>query len=184
VTASTQPTSRAYTLTREEGSHLWFLGSLMTIKADDARTGGAMSLIEQVMPPGFASPLHLHHGEDEPMYILDGRFTFWIGDRIVPAEPGTFVYLPRGVPHCFRYEGREPGRLLQLTLPAGLEQGFAEMGSSAASAVLPPALDGPPDAAAAERMAAISARYRVEILGPPPGSPGFPLGQPADVPRS
>jgi mannose-6-phosphate isomerase-like protein (cupin superfamily) len=181
MTASTEHTSRTYTLARDEGSHLWFLGSLMTIKADAARSDGAMSLIEQTMPPGFASPLHLHHVEDEPMYILEGTFTFWIGDQIVPAEPGTFVYLPRGVPHCFRHEGRKPGRLLQLTLPAGLEQGFAEMGQPARVAELPPPPDGPPSAADAEQMATISARYRVEILGPPPGTPGFPLAQPPNI---
>jgi mannose-6-phosphate isomerase-like protein (cupin superfamily) len=172
------PATRAYLLGPGEGRHVWFLGSLMTVKADAAGTGGAISLIEQVAPPGFASPLHLHHGEDEPMYILEGRFTFWIGDEVVPAAPGTLVYLPRGVAHCFRYEGREPGRLLQLTLPAGLEQGFVEMGSRAPGAQLPPPPDGAPGPEQFARMAQISARYSVEILGPPPGAPGFPLADP------
>ena len=62
------------------------------------------------------------------MYILEGRYTFWVGDRVLSAEAGTFVFLPRDVPHCLRVEGDTPGRLLQLTLPAGLEEGFAEMG--------------------------------------------------------
>ena len=150
----------------------------MTIKADSDQTEGAISLIEQVTPPGFASPLHLHHGEDEPMYILEGRYTFWVGDRIVPAKAGTFVYLPRGVPHCFRVEGPEPGRLLQLTLPAGLEQGFEEMGSPASGPVLPPPAVGPPDPAELARQAQIATRHRVELLGPPPGQPGFPLPEP------
>jgi mannose-6-phosphate isomerase-like protein (cupin superfamily) len=119
---------RAYTLSRDEGRHIWVLGSLMTIKAGAAETAGAMSLIEQVSPPGFASPLHVHADEDEPMYILEGRYTFWVGDRVLSAEAGTFVFLPRDVPHCLRVEGDTPGRLLQLTLPAGLEEGFAEMG--------------------------------------------------------
>jgi mannose-6-phosphate isomerase-like protein (cupin superfamily) len=175
---STVPATRGYTLARGQGRHLWFLGSLMTVKADAAATQGAMSLIEQVMPPGFASPLHVHHGEDEPMYIIEGTFTFWIGDAMVQAEPGTFVYLPRDVPHCFRFEGTEPGRLLQFTLPAGLEQGFADMGSAADSPRLPPPPQGPGDPELVARMAEISARYRVEVLGPPPGPAGFPPAVP------
>ena len=96
----------------------------------------------------------------------------------MPAEAGTFVYLPRGVPHCFRVEGPAPGRLLQLTLPAGLERGFQEMSSPAAGPVLPPPPAGPPDPAELTRQQQMSTRYRVEMLGPPPGQPGFPLPEP------
>jgi mannose-6-phosphate isomerase-like protein (cupin superfamily) len=160
---------RAYTLQRDEGRHLWFLGSLMTVKAGAAETAGSMSLIEQVAPPGFGSPLHVHAGEDEPMYILEGRFTFWVGERELPVEAGTFVFLPRDVPHCFRVEGDTPGRLLQLTLPAGLEEGFAEMGEPAPGPVLPPPVDGPPDPAFLARMEEVAVRYGVQLLGPPKG---------------
>lgn len=137
-----------------------------------------MSLIEQVTPPGFASSLRLHHGEDEPMYVLEGRHTFWVGgqDR---ARPGRHLRLPaRGVPRCLRVEGPAPGRLLQLTQPGGLERGFQEMGSPAAGPVLPPPPAGPPDPADLTRQQQITARHRVELLGPPPGQPGFPLPEP------
>jgi hypothetical protein len=103
------------------------------------------------------------------MYILEGRFTFWVGERELPAEAGTFVFLPRDVPHCFRVEGDTPGRLLQLTLPAGLEEGFAEMGEPAPGPVLPPPVDGPPDPAFLARMEEVAVRYGVQLLGPPKG---------------
>ena len=54
-------TIEPYTLTREEGRSIWFLGTLMTIKATGEQTNGAYGLIEQVLQPGFASPLHVHH---------------------------------------------------------------------------------------------------------------------------
>jgi hypothetical protein len=82
------------------------------------------------------------------------------------------------VPHCFRVEGSALGRLLQLTLPGGLERGFQEMGSPAAVPVLPPPPAGPPDPAELTGHQQITARYRVELLGPPPGQPGFPLPEP------
>jgi uncharacterized cupin superfamily protein len=62
--------TRSYTHTREEGRSFSFLGTLMTLKTGSAETNGHFSLIEQVSPPGFATPLHLHHGEDEAMYII------------------------------------------------------------------------------------------------------------------
>lgn len=150
----------------EEGRSFYFLGTLMTLKAGSAETNGQFSLIEQLSPPGFATPLHLHHGEDEAMYILEGVFTFFVGDQVIKAAPGSFVYLPKDVPHAFRVEGEAPARLLQLTTPAGIEQGFIEMGEAATSHTLPPPHIPTPEELG--RMMAISAKYSVEQLGPPP----------------
>ncbi len=58
-------TIEPYTLTREAGPPIWFLGTLMTLKATGEQTNGAYGLIEQILPPRFASPLHVHHSEDE-----------------------------------------------------------------------------------------------------------------------
>jgi mannose-6-phosphate isomerase-like protein (cupin superfamily) len=149
-----------------EGFSFYFLGTLMTLKAAATETDGQFSLIEQVAPPGFATPLHMHRNEDEAMYILEGAYTFFVGDEMIRASPGTLVYLPRDVPHAFRVEGDAPARLLQLTTPAGLEQGFIDMGVPAAGSALPPPHMPTPEEIG--RMAAISAKYHVEQLGPPP----------------
>lgn len=146
-----------------EGQTFWFLGTLMTLKATGEQTGGAFGLIEQELPPGFATPRHVHHAEDEAFAILAGRLTFHCGDRTFDAGPGTFVYLPRDVVHGFEVAGDEPARLLQFNLPGGLEQFFVEMGEPAASPAGPP--PGPPDVA---KLLALAPRYRVEIVGPPP----------------
>lgn len=153
-----------YALSREEGKSIWFLGTLMTIKATAESTQGAFSLIEQVAPPGFAPPLHVHHAEDEPFYVLEGEVTFYCGDRIIHATPGTFVLLPRDIPHSFHVEGSTPARLLQLTLPAGLENFFEEMGEPAKEMTLP--APAPPDIG---KLMALASKYNFEIVGPPPG---------------
>ena len=72
-----------YVRTRPEGESLWFLGTLMTIKASRAETAGQFSLIEQVLPLGFAPPLHVHHAEDEAFYVLEGALTFFCGGQIM-----------------------------------------------------------------------------------------------------
>jgi quercetin dioxygenase-like cupin family protein len=144
----------------EEGTNVWFLGCLMTLKATAEHTGGEFGLIEQLAPAGFATPLHVHHEEDEAFYVLSGDVTYYSGDKVFRAGPGTLVFMPREVPHGFRVSQSGEARMLQLTTPAGLEPMFQEAGESAASATLPP--PGEPDI---PRLLALAERYRFEILG-------------------
>jgi quercetin dioxygenase-like cupin family protein len=139
------------------------LGSLMSLKASGEQTGGAFGLIEQVLPPGFAPPLHIHHHEDEAFYLLEGEMSFTCGDQTIRAKPGSFIFFPRDIPHWFRVEGTKSARLLQLNTPAGLERFFVEAGKPAKELVLPPA--ELPDL---EKLVSIAAKYNLEILGPPP----------------
>jgi len=53
---------RPYILGDGEGEAVWFLGSLVTIKAAGPDTGGRLTVVEFVNPPGFAPPLHRHPG--------------------------------------------------------------------------------------------------------------------------
>lgn len=156
-------TIEPYALTREAGRSIWFLGTLMTLKATGEQTNGAYGLIEQVLPPGFASPLHVHHREDEAFYLLEGEATFTCGDQTMKARPGSYIFFPRDIPHWFCIQETQPARLLQLNFPAGLENFFVEAGEPAPKLTLPPA--GPPDV---EKMASTAAKYGIEILGPPP----------------
>jgi quercetin dioxygenase-like cupin family protein len=151
-----------YALAREEGQALWFLDSLLIVKATGEQTGGAFGLIDNVMPPGD-SPYHVHHNEDEAFYVLEGEMTFYVGAEKIKAEPGTWVYGPREVPHGFRIEGVSPARMLLLNTPAGFEQFPVEVGEPARELTLPPA--EPPDI---ERLMSVAATYDIEILGPLP----------------
>ncbi|MHB8644252.1 MAG: quercetin 2,3-dioxygenase [Thermomicrobiales bacterium] len=152
-----------YLLARDEGEAVWFLGSLMTVKATGATTRGAFGLIEQELSPGFATPLHVHHGEDEPFYILEGEITFRCGERTMVAGPGAFVFLPKGIVHGFTVTSETPARLLQFNFPAGIEHFFVEAGEPAPARTLPP--PGPPKL---DKVLALAERYRFEIVGPPP----------------
>ncbi len=157
--------AQGYTLAQGEGDATWFLATLMTVKASGAQTGNAFTLLEWQAPPGFAPPPHIHHAEDEAFYILDGALTVTCGDHTWRAEPGAFVWLPRGIPHRFSVEGSTPLKGLQITTPAGFEQFMAEVGEPARALTLPP--PGTPDV---EKLLTVSAKYGYEIVGPPPGS--------------
>lgn len=147
---------------RNRSESVWFLGTLMHLRATGEQTNGAFGLIEQVLPPGFTPPLHVHHKEDEGFYLLEGEATFVCGEERVKAMPGSFIYFPRDIPHWFRIEGNQPARLLQYNFPAGLEHFFVEAGEPARDQQPP---SGPPDIG---KMAAIAPRYGLEIFGPPP----------------
>src|SRR5918911_3542038 len=156
---NTQP----YALAREEGLPLWFLNGLLIVKATGEQTGGSFSLIDNVGPADGESPYHVHHNEDEAFYILEGEITVYVGDEKIKAEPGTWVYGPREVPHGFRIEGDLPARFLLLYTPAGFEQFFVEAGESAKEPTLPPA--EPPHM---KRLMSVAPKYDIEILGPLP----------------
>jgi mannose-6-phosphate isomerase-like protein (cupin superfamily) len=148
------------------GTAIWFLANRVTIKAAAEDTGGGYSLCEVVVAPGFATPVHIHHREDEAFYVLDGRFRFECAGEAIDAGPGTYVSLPRDVPHWFANVGDVPGRMLNIMSPGGGEGFFLEGGRPAEADGLPPA--GPPDAGA---LARASAMYGAEIVGPPPVAP-------------
>jgi len=99
---------------------VWYNGSLMTFLATGEETQGQFALIEAVSRKGNAPPRHIHHREDETLYVLEGEITVSVGDSTIKATPGTMVFLPRGVAHSFAIES-EQLRMLILATPAGLE---------------------------------------------------------------
>ena len=168
LNAEEDAASRTFAHEPGEGEALWWIGTLATIKATKEQTGGRYTLVEILAPEGFASPLHVHHGEDEGFYILEGEMTFYVGDQTIKAQPGSFLFGPKEVPHAFSVDSG-PARLLFVLSPAGFEDLVREMGEPARELTIPPQPEVPPDEAEMQQMAAIAARHGNEILGPPPG---------------
>ncbi|HKE67034.1 MAG TPA: cupin domain-containing protein [Micromonosporaceae bacterium] len=155
---------RPYVRHDGDGEALWFLGSLVTIKATGAETKGRVTVVEFVNPPGFAPPLHRHLEEDEMFYVLSGTAEFQCAETTFSAGPGDFVLLPQGLAHTFIVGTDEPLRTLQITTPSGFEEFAAEAGEPAAARTLP--APGPIDPAVVGHAAT---RHAIELLGPPPG---------------
>ncbi|HEX8982767.1 MAG TPA: cupin domain-containing protein [Ktedonobacterales bacterium] len=140
-----------------------FFGAIIMPKATAATTNGAMDLAEQILPAGFATPLHVHLREDECFYILEGEITYRLGAQTFVAQPGSFVRLPRDIPHAFKVKSEAPARTLVFGVPSGLVAFYAEVGTPAspgATAILRP-VDVP-------RLVRVGATYGIEVLGPPP----------------
>jgi quercetin dioxygenase-like cupin family protein len=146
-----------------EGEAIWFLGTLLTVKAGSDETNGAFTLIEQLAPAGFGPPSHIHRDEDEGFYILEGELAVICGEKTWTAPAGAFVFLPRGIPHSFVVTSDGPAKLLQLTAPGKFERFAAEAGEPAQQLTLPP-----PSAPDVPKLLALMAKYGYDPVGPPP----------------
>jgi quercetin dioxygenase-like cupin family protein len=94
--------ARTYGLGEHEGDARWWLGvSLATIKATGKETGGRYTLVEVLEPEGEEAPLHVHHNEDEAFWVLEGDLTFEVGDEVIEASAGSFLFGPKDIPHCY-----------------------------------------------------------------------------------
>lgn len=122
----------------EGGDTIWLGGCGVQFKVFGEDTGGALSIVEHPVLPKTLIPPHIHHREDELSFVVEGEFGVRIGDRLVEAGPGTYVFKPRGIPHAFWNAGETTARLIELIYPAGFERFFQELGSAFAAAGGPP----------------------------------------------
>jgi quercetin dioxygenase-like cupin family protein len=99
-------------------------GGPLTFKVRGEQTGGSLTAFENVIAPGDGPPLHVHASEDEAWYVIAGELRFQLGDERAAAPAGSFVFVPRGTPHCFVNAGSEPARILVLFTPSGMERFF------------------------------------------------------------
>jgi quercetin dioxygenase-like cupin family protein len=148
---------------REDGEAIWAFGGLALIKASGESTDGAVTVIEQTVPMGAGSPLHVHHREHEWFYVVEGELTFWVGGETTVAGAGTFVFGPKGIPHTFMVSS-EQARFLLVAEPAGFDRFMRAAGEPAARPEIPPAATEAPDVAA---LTALAAEYGIDIIGPP-----------------
>jgi mannose-6-phosphate isomerase-like protein (cupin superfamily) len=167
--ASAERAALGYGLGADEGEAFWLLGMLETVKICGEDTGGRYGLVEIVVRPGEGSPWHVHPDEDEWFYVLDGEFTFHVGDTELTLGVGGFAFGPKAIPHTF-IAGPAGGTALVGFAPFHFEGFLREVGEPAAERVLPPPLDGPPDMA---RIVPIGKQHGIEILGPPGPPPGW-----------
>lgn len=124
------------------------LAQMRVLASGDATNGGAFALTEfWGTGEGAWTVPHLHRGFEESFFILDGLFTFTVGEDAIAASPGMYILVPRGTSHTIS-AAAGGGRFLTLMVPGGLEEMFIELGRLPPNAIRDPAV-----------RAAISARY-------------------------
>ena len=111
-------------------------------------------MFEWTVPAGFSTGLHVHRVQEETFYVLEGECAWRIGDRLIHARPGSYVFIPPGVPHDIGNAGDKPARMLMTVSPPGHEHYFEELAKLAAQG-------GRPDASA---IADLRRRYDTDQL--------------------
>ena len=148
---ATQTTSIAIAPDSAERVDLGGLGIVW--KIDGVHTGERFSVVHHPLAPrALAAPLHVHTREDEYSYVLTGTLGALLGDEVVTAGPGTWVFKPRDQWHTFWNAGDRPCRILEIISPGGFEHCFDEMAAAMASPDFDP-----------QQMAEGAARYGLEL---------------------
>ena len=141
-----------------EGRRVDLPGQSCTYKAVGEETVGAYALIEATLT-GSGPPQHIHHAEEEAIFVVDGEINIQIGDQINHATRGSFVVIPRGTVHTYWNAAAAEAKLLVIVSPPGFERIFTE-------AVGDERIDAP---TFVQRVSALAGKYHMEITGPPRG---------------
>jgi quercetin dioxygenase-like cupin family protein len=104
------------------------------------------SMFDWTIPAGFATGRHVHRVQEETFYVLEGACQWHVGDDVVSATPGTFLFIPPGVPHNITNVSDKPARVIMTVSPPGHEHYFEELAKLTAT--------GAPDAAAISELRA------------------------------
>ena len=147
-----------------EGETYNIFNGLAIVKATAAETNGSFGLVEQRANAGMATPLHVHHSDDELFYVVEGRVTYYVDGEEITAGPGTTVFAPHGIPHAFRVD-EDDSRWLDFR-QGGQEQFFADIGLDIEGYDAPPA--GPPTDEMQAKLGQYLETYDLDILGPSP----------------
>ncbi|MFO0835593.1 MAG: cupin domain-containing protein [Phycisphaerales bacterium] len=137
-------------------------GDTSYVKLAAGETDNRLSFTEYHVEPGAGPPLHVHTLEDETFYILEGTISFHVGGNRIEATPGTTLFGPRNVPHCFKNNtGRPAKMILVVTPPKNFEDFYAAIGT--------PVNGKPPELPIViERIGQLAGKHGITILGPNP----------------
>jgi mannose-6-phosphate isomerase-like protein (cupin superfamily) len=116
-----------------EGDSVTLGGLGVHWKIDGIDSGERFAVVHHpIAPRALAAPLHYHHNEDEYSYVLEGTLGALLGDDVLEATPGTWVFKPRGQWHTFWNAGDTPCRIIEVISPAGFENYFREVAEAGA----------------------------------------------------
>jgi mannose-6-phosphate isomerase-like protein (cupin superfamily) len=140
----------------------WFTDTRMRILVAESD----FSLVEAEALGGNMPPLHVHLGEDEVFYVLEGSLVLFAGSERFELGAGAARLAPCGVPHTYRVES-ERARWLVSSNSGGFARFIDETSVPAETDGFAPAESMPDPAVLGEA----AARCGIELLGPPGALP-------------
>lgn len=124
------------------------------IKVSSKDTAGKLTIFEYYGNVKGGPPLHIHHKQDEIFFIIEGEYTFKVGDETYKLTKGDTIFLPRKVPHTFA-QTSEKGKMYFMFQPSGkMEDYFRKLAS----------FKGQPTP---EEGANLFSDHEMKVVGPP-----------------
>jgi quercetin dioxygenase-like cupin family protein len=93
-------------------------GRTMSYKLLSEHTGDAVAILEETVPAGDGTPLHIHRTSDEVIHLMEGQLKVKLADDVTTVGPGAWIFIPRGVTHGWRNTGTIPARASFTFTPA------------------------------------------------------------------
>ena len=103
-------------------------------------------------------PVHIHSVQHETFHVIEGQLTVKVGDELVEANTGEFLYIPKGVIHT--YVNLKEGTIARAVgnlSPGGFNKFVAELSAYQQSVSQPDP----------KIVNEISARHKQVFVGPP-----------------
>lgn len=101
---------------------------------------------------------HVHARHEETFLVLEGEYQLRLGDEVVIARAGDYVFVPRGTAHSYRNLGSGPARMLNVMSPADGVELLLALGALAGGTV------------SEEVLTEVHARHSAVLVDPLPGT--------------
>ncbi|PGM55658.1 quercetin 2,3-dioxygenase [Bacillus sp. AFS053548] len=141
----------------EENTY-FFLNDFTSILVSGEDTNGAFCVLYCNGKKDGGPPLHIHELEDETFYVLEGEITFFVGDQIILAKAGDYVFAPRGITHTFKVRSEET-KFIVTAYPSGFDQFVKELSIPFHKEFKKP--EGPPSAEKLQKLIEVSKKYKI-----------------------
>lgn len=157
VDSSSSPAVQPFVLREHEGRantvyNVFGMDKFVKISGDD--TDGRFVLFFGLYAKHDSAPMHIHIGEDETFYVLEGEVLFQVDNERHTLQPGDTIFLPRTHPHTYLVLS-DTARMLFMLSPAGKNEAFFQLLSQLKTLPSP------------AEMQEIFGAYGQKLVGPP-----------------
>jgi quercetin dioxygenase-like cupin family protein len=135
----------------------------LSVLASGEETEGRHDVSDVILPPGAGTPLHLHTGYEERIWVVSGSLTVWAGSDAFTLRSGDYYAIKMNTPHTIK-AGDDGARTLAITSPARFAELISRTGTPAHLATTETEWD-------MGLFQAVTEEFGDVILGPPGATP-------------
>ena len=135
-------------------------GVVMKRLVAGSETGGSFCLFENRSEGPSKTPIHLHDGDDETIYMIEGELQAQTPTETTTIKAGEMVFLKRGIAHQLSNPSGKPNRYILLCTPSG----FDEFLEAAGKLKQPGDVPGPPTPEDIARLKEAAPKFGITLL--------------------